>query len=136
MERDFSDVTDVEDFASIPEGSYVTRIAEVREGTTRGGSPRWAMRLEVTGGDHAGRTAAWDGLVWSERGLSRVKFVLSKLGFDVSGRLEVEPRDLVGLEVLTEVQMEEREDALTGRRIVRPRVPFLGYESVAAARGG
>ena len=44
---DFSAVDDVQSFASIPAGSYPVRIAEVREGHTRDGSVRWAMRLEV-----------------------------------------------------------------------------------------
>ena len=47
-------------------------IEEVRPGATREGSPRWACRLEVAEGEYAGRTAAWDSLVFSERGLPRV----------------------------------------------------------------
>jgi hypothetical protein len=135
MHVDFSQVSDVEDFASIPPGTYVVRIAEVREGVTREGAPRWAVRLEVVDGPFAGRTAAWDGLVWSEKGLRRVKHVLDKLGFDVSGGVELDSEQLVGLEVRAEISLEEREDPLTGSRQIRPRVPFLGYASVAANGG-
>lgn len=135
MQVDFSRVEDVEVYTSVPEGTYVVRIAEVREGLTREGSPRWSMRLEVAQGELTGRTAAWDSLAWSERGLRRVKHVLDKLGFDVGGSLEVHAEQLVGLEVVAEVKHEEREDPTTGARQVRPRVPFLGYESVAANGG-
>jgi hypothetical protein len=128
MQIDFSRIEDLESFASVPEGSYVCRVGEVREGVTRNGSPRWALRLEVAEGDHAGRVAAWDGLVWSERGLPRVKQVLARLGFDVSGPLELEPADLVGRQVRVQVTTEEREDPVSGRRIVRPRVPYMGYD--------
>ena len=134
MKLDFSTVDDAESFVSIPEGIYVCRISEVREGVTRDGSPRWALRLEVVEGEHAGRTAAWDGLVFSERGLPRVKQVLARLGFDVAGTLDLHPADLLDLRVKVQFLTEEREDPLTGRRVVRLRVPYSGYESAGNGR--
>ncbi|HED65353.1 MAG TPA: hypothetical protein ENJ09_07340 [Planctomycetes bacterium] len=133
MQVDFSTVQDVESFVSIPEGTYLCRIAEVRTGLTREGSPRWGMRLEVAEGDFAGRTAAWDGLVWSERGLPRVKTVLGLLGYDVSGTLEIDAEDLVGRRIVAEFTTEEREDPATGRRVVRLRVPYMGYRAAEDA---
>ena len=50
MQIDFSELDDVESFLSVEEGSYLCRVAEVREGTTREGSPRWSFRLEVVEG--------------------------------------------------------------------------------------
>ncbi len=135
MKLDFSAVDDTESFVSIPEGTYLCRIAEVREGRTREGSPRWGLRLEVAEGEHAGRTAAWDGLTFSERGLPRVKQVLARLGFDVSGTLDLHPSDLMGLRARVQFVTEEREDPLTGRRVVRLRVPYAGYESPGNGRG-
>ena len=134
MHIDFSDIGDVESYVSVPEGVYVCRIAEIREGVARNGSPRWALRLEVADGEYAGRTAAWDGLHWSERGLPRVKKILARLGFDVSGTLDVEPADLEGRRVKVQLLAEEREDPLTGQRIARLRVPYLGYEAVEEER--
>ena len=127
MNVDFSSIEDVESFLSIPEGSYLCRVAEVREGLTREGSPRWALRLEVADGEYTGRTAAWDGLVWSERGLPRVKCVLGHLGFDVGGALDVSPGDLVDRRIRAQLVNEEREDPVSGRRVARLRVPFMGY---------
>ena len=135
MRIDFGRVEDVEAFASVPEGAYRVKVAEVRQGTTRDGDPRWGLRLEVVDGLYAGRIAAWDGLVWSERGLRRVKHVLEHFGFDVTGDLELDPDDLVGLEVRVEVQHEEREDPITGTRQVRSNVPYLGYGSAATSDG-
>lgn len=133
MEIDFSQVDDTEDYVSIPEGVYACRVAEVREGYTRDGDRRWGMRLEVTDGEYAGRTAAWDGVSWSERGMQRAKFVLSKLGFDTGGRLELEARDLLGRTAWVEVRVEDRVDPVTGARTRRLRVPFLGYGEERAA---
>lgn len=126
---DFSQVEDVDSFVTIPEGRYLCRIGEVREGETRGGDLRWALRLEVAEGDLAGRTAAWDGLVWSLKGLGRVKHVLGALGFDVSGALDLEAGNLLGCQALVEFFVEEWTDPNTHRRTERLSVPFLGYEA-------
>ncbi len=128
MQFDFSRIDDIDSFISIPEGRYACRVAEVREGVSRDGSPRWSLRLEVAAGDYAGRTAGWDSVTWSERGIRRVKHVLEALGLDVSGQVEIVPADLLGREVLATFQSEEREDAFTGRRVLRLRVPYAGYQ--------
>ena len=130
MRFDFSQVEDVESFVSIPEGSYPCRVAEVREGLARDGSVRWALRLEVLDGEYAGRTAGWDGLTWSDRGVLRVRRVLEVLGFEVSGEVDLQPADLVGRCVRAEFVAEEREDPLTGRRTARLRVPYAGYATL------
>lgn len=133
MRFDFSAVDDVQSFVSVPAGLHNVRVAEVREGRARDGSVRWTYRLEVIDGDHIGRTAAWDCITWSERGIYRVKKVLDALGIDVRGEVEVEPKDLIGLRACVLIQPEEREDPVTGRRQVRMRVPYLGYAGLPEA---
>lgn len=135
MRFDFSQVQDVESFVSIPEGSYPCRVAEVREGLARDGSVRWSLRLEVLDGEYAGRTAGWDGLTWSDRGVLRVQRVLEALGFLVTGEVDIQPGELVGREVQAAFVAEEREDPLTGRRTVRLRVPYSGYAPLGASDG-
>jgi hypothetical protein len=127
MHIDFRTIEDSESYVTVPEGTYLCRVAEVRENLAMNGSPRWSLRLEVCEGDFTGRTAGWDGLTFSERGLPRVKRVLGRLGFDVSGALDLQSSDLVGLRALVQFVTEEREDPLTGRRTVRLRVPYSGY---------
>lgn len=127
MRYDFSDVEDADSFVSVPEGEYVCRVTEVREGQSREGAPRWNLRLEVIEGEWAGRTAAWDSLTWSQRGIHRVKLVLTALGLDTRGELEIDSQELVGLEAHVRLMLEEREDPLTGRRQMRLRVPYQGY---------
>ncbi len=127
MDVDFSQIEDIEDYLSVPVGHYQCRIAEVRDGWSRDGDVRWGIRLEVVDGDYAGRTAAWDGISFGERGLKRAKFVLTALGFDTSGRIEFEPEDLIDRRVWVEVIAEDRVDPNNGQRVIRPRVPFAGY---------
>lgn len=132
MQFDFSHVEDIDSFISIPEGVYACRIAEVREGLSRDNSVRWSYRLEALEGEYAGRTAGWDSLTWSDRGIRRVKRVLESFGLDVSGRVDVQPSDLIGLRARVAFQTEEREDAFTGRHTLRLRVPYAGYSSLDA----
>lgn len=141
MRFDFSQIQDVESFVSVPEGTYVCRVAEVRDGLTRDGNVRWSMRLEVAEGDYAGRTAGWDGLHWSDRGIVRVKRVLEALGVDVQGEIELEPRDLLGRLARVELRAEQWNDPTSGRQVMRLSVPYGGYvplteEERARARAG
>ena len=130
MRYDFSRVEDVEDFVAVPDGTYLCRVAEVRERKARDGSERWSLRWVVEDGPFAGRTAAWDNLTWSERGIRRVKFVLAKLGVAVDGVVEVDPQSLGGRLARLTVVAEEFVNPATGARQVRSRVPFAGYVSV------
>lgn len=130
MRVDFSNVDDVQNFVSVPPGTYLCRIAEVRERTTRDGDPSWSFRLMVDEGEYSGRTAAWDSFSWSERGMSRTKHVMTELGFETDGVLDVNSEDLMGRRAYVEVLLEEREDPVTGARQIRPRVPFRGYARV------
>ena len=132
MQIDLSQIAEVHSYVSVPEGAYVCRIAEVHEGVTRDGSPRWAFRLEVADGEFAGRTAAWDALIWSERGLPRVKAVLGWLGYDVSGVIDIESSDLIGRRIEATL-VEEAHEGPGGQRIERMRVPYTGYEPAPAA---
>ncbi len=131
MRWDFTDVMDTEDYASLPQGWYTVRVDEVRSGRTRDGDERWGMRLVVADGPFAGRTAAWDGLVWSERGSPRAKRLLEALGIDAKGVVELETQDLLGRDLDVELVTEEWENPSTGRRQRRNRVPYEGF----AARG-
>lgn len=127
MNIDFSTIIEPENFVTVPEGVYVCRIAEVRPGVSRDGSERWSLRLVVDDGDHAGHTAAWDSLTWSEKGVFRVKRALEAFGFDVSGETTVEPGDLQGRQVRVQLVQTTWEDPDTGRRQERMTVPYLGY---------
>ena len=133
MRYDMSQVEDKDSFASVPEGIYECKVSEVRVSTARDGSERWSMRLVVVDGDYAGRTAAWDSITWSERGVVRVKRVLEALGFDVGGEVDLQAKDLEGLRARVQVVLEQYEDAVSGRAQERMTVPFAGWGPVESA---
>lgn len=106
------------DYTTVPAGIYTCRIAEVRVGMTRAGHTRWALRLVVAEGPHAGRQAAWESLVLDPRRLGRARKVLGILGVGILGDMStVEPRELEGL--FCRVQVEPCDYASPCGDIVR-----------------
>ena len=127
MNVDFTNVADIEDLRAVPEGEYRCRVAETRESESPAGHTRWGLRWEILDGEWQGRTACWDSLHWSERGLSRVKFVLEAIGIPTGGEMELKAVQLEGKTAIVQIAPEEREDTVTGVRRVSNRVPFAGY---------
>jgi len=134
MEIDFDSVENVADFVTIPEGSYVCRVAEVRTGTTRAGDERWSMRLVVAEGEHVGKQAAWDSLVFSARGRARARQVFTALGLPATGRVQVDAKDLEGRQALVQVRPAEY-SAPDGETIRRNEVPYDGYRPIPNEQG-
>ncbi len=121
----------IHDYRTVPPGTYLCEVAEVRPGKTRDGSVRWSLRLVVVEGPHAGLQAAWDTLVFSARGLPRMRSVL--LAFGLGGR-DIDflcPDDLEGRRAMVEVR-EFRPWSEDGREmdLVRNEVPYDGYRGV------
>ncbi len=135
MEVDFDSVDDVSDFVTIPPGTYVCEVAEVRVGTTRNGDPRWAMRLVVAEGEFVGRQAAWDGLVFSTRGRARVRRVLGAMGIQNRGKVEIRPEDIERRRVVVEVRPAAF-DGPNGETIRRNEVPYDGYRPLPEGDAG
>lgn len=135
MEIDFDASDSVSDFVTVPAGTYLCRIAEIRIGTTRAGDERWSMRLVVAEGQHVGKQAAWDSLVFSSRGRTRARMVLQALGLPASGKVTIEPKDLEDRSALVEIRPAEYQNP-AGETIRRNEVPYDGYRSVATADPG
>ena len=62
--------------------------------------------------------------------------MLEALGYDVSGEVTVEPKDLRELRARVVLETEEWEDPVTGRRQQRMRVPYQGYRPASAEANG
>ena len=126
MQIDFDANDPVSDFVTVPQGTYLCRIGEVRVGQTRGGDERWSLRLLVAEGQHVGKQAAWDSLVFSTRGRSRARLVLQALGLPSQGKVELAPADLEGRQALVAVRPSEYESP-SGQVVRRNEVPYDGY---------
>ena len=92
MEIDFDARDAISDFISVPAGTYVCRITEVRTGTTRAGDERWSIRLVVDEGMHVGKQAAWDSLVFSVRGRTRARLLLYAFACHPRARCSYSPK--------------------------------------------
>lgn len=128
MQIDFDANDPVSDFVTVPQGTYLCRIGEVRVGQTRGGDERWSLRLVVAEGQHVGKQAAWDSLVFSTRGRARARLVLQALGLPAKGKVELAPADLEGKEALVAVRPSEYESP-SGQVVRRNEVPYDGYRA-------
>lgn len=133
---DFSKYDDVDDYSPLPEGSYVCAVSSIEEAYTKAGDEMWKLQLDVIEGEFEGRRI-FDNLVFSEKAMKRVKLVVSRLGIDVSGEIDLTPEMLQGRVALVSVVVEEYENA-AGETKKRNSVLFAGYERAgddAAAEG-
>lgn len=117
------------DYTTVPAGTYVCRIDEVRPGTTRAGDERWSLRLVVDAGEYAGRQAAWDSIVFSTRGRARARRVLQALGLPAKGKIQIEPADLEGRKAKVEIKPAGYTSP-SGDVVRRNEVPYDGYQEV------
>ncbi|MSR38644.1 MAG: hypothetical protein EXS02_07385 [Planctomycetes bacterium] len=128
MEIDFDSADRVSDYVTVPQGTYLCRVAEVRPGATRAGDERWSLRLVVAEGPHVGKQAAWDSLVFSTRGRARARIVLAALGLPAKGKVNLQPGELEGRQAF--VQIRPSEYASPGGDLVRRNeVPYEGYRA-------
>ncbi|MEO6594747.1 MAG: DUF669 domain-containing protein [Planctomycetota bacterium] len=132
MEIDFDESGQVSDFVTVPAGTYLCRVAEVRTGMTRAGDERWSLRLVVAEGHHIGKQAAWDSLVFSTRGRARARTILHALGLPASGKVQIEPGDLEGRSALVAIRPAEYQNQ-AGLVVRRNEVPYDGFQPVPAA---
>jgi hypothetical protein len=108
----------------IPDGWYPAQIAGIDVRTTRKGDEMWRCTWELLNGEHKSKHV-YDNLVFSSGGQSRVKFVLSKLGVDTTGAIDLQPEDIGGRYAEIEVKTEEYPDN-EGVLRRRNRVSFAG----------
>jgi hypothetical protein len=132
MELNLNEGSSVHDYCSVPAGTYLCRIAEIRPGSTRAGDERWALRIVVAEGQHVGKQAAWDSLVFSTRGRARARLVLHALGLPATGKVQIEPQDLEGRQALVEIRPAEYSTP-SGEVVRRNEVPFHGWRPVGGA---
>lgn len=127
MKIDWDCVEGATDYVTVPAGTYLCKITEVQTGSTRAGDDRWGLRLTVAEGEFIGRQAAWDSLVFSPRGLARVRQVFTALRLPTQGHTDVDPEDLMGRQAFVEVRHGEYRSPETGQVVRRNEVPYSAY---------
>ena len=127
MQIDPDEGSDVDDYVIVEEGTYPLRIESIKPRNNADGDVSWMLRLVLLEGERAGRVAAFDWLNFSERGMHRVRSILSSLGFDVSVPIQVEPADLEGKVANVRLINQETVHPDTGRHQRRSRVPYDGW---------
>lgn len=134
MEIDLNIDNEPNDFRTVPPGTYLCEVAEVRPTVTQAGDPRWSLKLVVVEGEHAGTQAAWDSLVFSTRGRDRVKSVFRAFDIPNEGVVAVEPQDLHGRRALVEVRSTQYVNR-EGKPTLDNEVPYRGYRAAPDGAG-
>ena len=122
---DFKNVSDVTDYAPIPDGDYVCNLVDIEQDLTKFGDEMWKLRLEVDGGEHHGRLL-FDNLVFTAKAMPRVKLVCASCGLDVTKEVDLQPDMLLNRRALVTTYQKEYEDD-KGQAKVANRIPFNGY---------
>ena len=128
---DFSTVSDIADFAPIPDGQYLCRLVDVEPDLTRSGDEMWKLRWQVEGGEHDGRLL-FDNLVFTPKAMSRVKLICACCALDVSGQMDLDPAMLLDKRALVDTYQDDYEDD-KGQMKVRNSIPYGGYDKVPCA---
>lgn len=126
----FADINNISEFAPLPDGDFICRLADIEADVTRSGDPMWKLRWEVEAGEYAGRLL-FDNLVFSAKAMPRVKHVCAACGLDVSGEIDLEPPVLLGKRARVTTYVEEYVDD-HGTAKARNRIPWDGYAAAAA----
>jgi hypothetical protein len=100
------DFSEVQSFEAIPDGKYVATIEKVEEKTSQAGNQMLNVTFAIADGEYAGRKI-FDNYVLTPKSLWRLKQLLSSLGVDASGAVDLDPTDLIGRAVIIDVNSEE-----------------------------
>lgn len=117
------------DYRTVPPGTYLCTVAEVRAGQSKDGHVRWSLRLVVADGPFAGSHAAWDNFFFSPRGSPRLRRVLREFGIESAAIEDADPAELEGRQAMVEVR-EAAFPAADGNELLRNEVPYDGYRKV------
>jgi uncharacterized protein DUF669 len=132
MKAAWDDIPDADDFSPIPDGEYLMKVAEAEEKQSKNGNPMWKLVLEIVNGQFKGRRV-WDNITWSGEGMKRVKLVLSRLGLDLKGDMEVATTDIVGRSAWVTVTQESFWSEKHEKEMKTNKPTFAGYRR---AEGG
>lgn len=125
---DFSKADEATGFAPIPDGQYKACVEKVEERTTSTGSDMWSVEWRIVEGKYLGRKI-FDNLVFSQKGMGRVKLMLKRMGFDVSGELDCQPEMIHGKQLFISVYTDSYADREGTERKVN-RIVYDGFTSM------
>lgn len=117
-------------FEQLPTGHYLFRVEEVDNSKfdTATGTEKWKLTLKVV--SNAGKNAMlWDHWAWKESGLGRIKYNLKKMGYDVSGEIDIMPEDIKGKIIYSKVELVKDSRDVTGLTM-QSKIPWGGYQEL------
>lgn len=107
------------DFSNVPsrepleEGVYTLTIAGVEEKVSSTGNPMLAVEYDVVGVD--GNRKLWDNYVLIDKALWKIQELFKALGIPTDSIVEMDPVELVGMQVQAKVIQEEYNGDIVNR---------------------
>lgn len=107
------------DFSSVPsrepleEGVYSLTIAKVEEATSSTGNPMLKVEYDVN--EVEGSRKLWDNYVLIDKCLWKIKELFDALGIDTDAIVEMDPTELVGMQVNAKVIQETYNGEIVNR---------------------
>lgn len=129
---------------TVPDGQYACTVAHAEETVSANQNDMIKLTLGIVKGEHAGRQLPFDYLVFSDKAISRVAYVLKALGVPIpQGQFALDAASLIGRKALVTVKtkMEPAKDGYDAREQQR----IIAYDAapgseqdaaVEAALGG
>lgn len=135
MKVNFGNVEDAKTIDTlVAEGDHLCVCEKVEESNTGKGDAQWTLWWKVYQGEFENRFI-FDRLFFTPKCYPRMKLILGRLGFDVTGELDLQPSMLVGKFALVTVKHKlQTEGKHAGK--MREEVPFSGYQAVEVTEEG
>jgi hypothetical protein len=127
--QDYTGIKEATGFVVLPKGQYHCIVEEIEIDKTSNGDEMWNMTFVVADGEFEGRKI-FDKWVWSEKGKSRMKYILHRFGINTDGVVNVVPEDIDSKHIILDTDIEEYETQGEGestQKKQRTRVGFTGY---------
>ena len=125
MRINFRTVPNAKDFDPIPPGQYACELKTVEERKSAAGHPYWALQWAVSEGQFKGATV-FDFMVFSAKGLPRLKLLCQVSGIDVKGMVDLKPETLLGARARVSVVTNEYQDR-EGKARTGNKASYFGY---------
>ena len=122
----FDNIDDYEEYPVLPAGTYLCQLVNIHERATNAGDQMWGLEFIVMDEGKNQWKKIFDNMVFSEKAMSRVKLIASRLGVKVQGtmNLSVLKGEIMNKSVYIEVTIEDYDNKKQNK------VPFAGYTEI------
>lgn len=125
-EVDFPNTEEASSFSLVPKANYLCELVKIEEQLTKHKDVLWRLHFKIIEGEYSG-SYIFDNMVFSQAAMKRVKLICSRLGLDVSTKINLIPEMILHKRCILSVTIEKYTDS-QGNIKEKNVVPYAGYE--------